>query len=208
MTGSARTFFNDNGVLILLALARLLLHMLTNGQYGFHRDELATLDDARYLAWGYVAYPPMAPFIAYLARELFGTSLVGVRFFSALAQSIAMAGTAYATFEPARYAMGDTLHYAERLQLIDMLPRGELSTTGYVLANPGAEYLVLQPSETVEPFKLELAAGTYTVEWHSVNNRETVKADTVTVERATTISLRAPFAAPGSIVVYLRKVAG
>jgi len=28
------------------------LHTLTNGQYGFHRDELATLDDARFLDWG------------------------------------------------------------------------------------------------------------------------------------------------------------
>jgi hypothetical protein len=78
------------GILILLALARLLLHLLTNGQYGFHRDELVTLDDARYLAWGYVAYPPVTPFIARVALELFGPSLVGVRFFSALAQSAAM----------------------------------------------------------------------------------------------------------------------
>src|SRR5215212_107986 len=85
-----RTMFTDLGVLFLLALARLLVHTLTNDQYGFHRDELATLDDARFLAWGYVAYPPLTPFIAHLARELFGASLVGVRFFSALAQSIAM----------------------------------------------------------------------------------------------------------------------
>jgi hypothetical protein len=37
--------------LILFALATLLLHCLSNGQYGFHRDELATLDDARRVAW-------------------------------------------------------------------------------------------------------------------------------------------------------------
>lgn len=78
------------GLLILLALLRFLLHLLTNGQYGFHRDELATLDDARYLAWGYVAYPPLTPFIGRVALELFGPSLVGVRFFSALAQCVAM----------------------------------------------------------------------------------------------------------------------
>jgi hypothetical protein len=29
-----------------------LLHTVTDGQYGFHSDELATLDDARSLAWG------------------------------------------------------------------------------------------------------------------------------------------------------------
>lgn len=65
----------------------LLLHCLTNGEYGFHRDELAVLDDARRLAWGYVGYPPLTPFVARMALDTFGPSLIGVRFFSALAQS-------------------------------------------------------------------------------------------------------------------------
>lgn len=80
----------DLGVLVLLALARLALHTLTNDDYGFHRDELATIDDARHLARGYVAYPPLTPFIGRVALELFGPSLVGVRLFSALAQCAAM----------------------------------------------------------------------------------------------------------------------
>lgn len=81
---------NDLGILLILALLKFSVHLLTNGQYGFHRDELATLDDAHYLAWGYVAYPPVTPFIARLALNLFGPSLVGVRLFSALAQSAVM----------------------------------------------------------------------------------------------------------------------
>jgi hypothetical protein len=81
---------SDVGILIMLAAARLLFHILTNGQYGFHRDELATVDEARHLAWGYVAYPPLTPLIARAALELFGNSLVGLRFFSALVQCIAM----------------------------------------------------------------------------------------------------------------------
>jgi 4-amino-4-deoxy-L-arabinose transferase-like glycosyltransferase len=76
-----------SGVLVLLASALLLLHCLTNGQYGFHRDELPMLDDSRHLAWGYVGYPPLTPWLGRLGLELFGPSLVGVRFFSALAQS-------------------------------------------------------------------------------------------------------------------------
>jgi len=78
------------GLLTMLALTRLALHCVTNGQYAFHRDELGLLDDARFLDWGYVSYPPFAPLIARLALILFGPSLVGVRFFAALAQSIAM----------------------------------------------------------------------------------------------------------------------
>jgi 4-amino-4-deoxy-L-arabinose transferase-like glycosyltransferase len=80
----------DFAILAALALIGVLLHTLTNGQYGFHRDELATLDDARYLAWGYVAYPPVTPFIARMALELFGPSLAGVRLFAAMAQAAAL----------------------------------------------------------------------------------------------------------------------
>ncbi|HVI58715.1 MAG TPA: glycosyltransferase family 39 protein [Luteimonas sp.] len=77
------------GLLIAFALARLLLHVLTNGQYGFHRDELAVLDDARHLAWGYVAYPPLTPFLAHVSMALFGDSLGAFRLPSALAQALA-----------------------------------------------------------------------------------------------------------------------
>jgi 4-amino-4-deoxy-L-arabinose transferase-like glycosyltransferase len=80
----------DTAILLALALCLLVLHILTNGQYGYHRDELATLDDAHYLAWGYVAYPPVTPFLARVALELFGVSLRGARFFPALAQAIAV----------------------------------------------------------------------------------------------------------------------
>lgn len=81
---------SDVGLLILLALARMLLHAFTNSHYGFHRDELATVDDSHYLAWGYVAYPPLTPFIGRLAFELFGPSLVGLRFFASLAQGVSL----------------------------------------------------------------------------------------------------------------------
>ena len=50
---SARS--SDLAVLVYLATATVIVHLLTGGRYGFHRDELATLDDARHLAWGYVA---------------------------------------------------------------------------------------------------------------------------------------------------------
>lgn len=81
---------SDLFILILLAAAKFVLHLLTNHQYGFHRDELAMLHDARNLAWGFVAYPPLTPFIGSIELALFGTSLVGFRFFSALAQSVVM----------------------------------------------------------------------------------------------------------------------
>lgn len=81
---------SDLGLLILVAVVRVLLHLLVNGQYGFHRDELDTLDNARRLAWGYVAYPPVTPFLTRLGFELLGPSLVGLRLFPALAQGVVM----------------------------------------------------------------------------------------------------------------------
>jgi len=86
----ADLFRSDLGVLLLLAAARVLFHVLTNGQYGFHRDELQTLDDARHLDWGFVAYPPITPLLGRLALALFGASLIGFRLFAAIAVSAVM----------------------------------------------------------------------------------------------------------------------
>lgn len=77
---------SDTGVLILFGLGVALLHILVNGQYGFHRDELLTFDNARHLDWGYVVYPPVTAVLGRVELELFGTLLIGFRFFPALAQ--------------------------------------------------------------------------------------------------------------------------
>jgi 4-amino-4-deoxy-L-arabinose transferase-like glycosyltransferase len=81
---------SDLAVLIYIAAATLAVHVLTGHQYGFHRDELATLEDARHLAWGFVAYPPITPFFGRLSLILFGTSLAGFRFFAAVAQAVSL----------------------------------------------------------------------------------------------------------------------
>ncbi len=82
--------FGDLSILLLLAVGRVLISLLTNSEYGFHRDELAMIDNARRLAWGFVEYPPLAPFVARVSLVLFGPSSVGVRYFAAVAQGAAM----------------------------------------------------------------------------------------------------------------------
>jgi 4-amino-4-deoxy-L-arabinose transferase-like glycosyltransferase len=79
---------SDPALLVLLGAGVALFHILTNGQYGFHRDELDILMNARQLAWGYVAYPPLTPFLARLGLMVFGPSLVGLRAWAALAQGL------------------------------------------------------------------------------------------------------------------------
>jgi Family of unknown function (DUF6298) len=112
----------------------------------------------------------------------------------------------YASFEEARYAMGDTRRYAERMRLIAMEPRGDLSSTGYALVNPGEEYLILQPSDTADPPTVTLATGSYAVEWRSLSRRETVEGDQLTVEGEETVSFTAPFAEAGPAALYLKRV--
>jgi hypothetical protein len=79
-------FRSDLGLLLLLGLGITLMHILTNSQYGFHRDELDIIMNARRLDWGYVAYPPLTPLLARIELALFGSSLTGMRIFPALAQ--------------------------------------------------------------------------------------------------------------------------
>jgi 4-amino-4-deoxy-L-arabinose transferase-like glycosyltransferase len=81
---------SDTGILILLATVFVALHVATSAPYGFHRDELATLDDARHLEWGFVAYPPLTPAAGRLALSLFGVSTLGVRLLPILALAAAL----------------------------------------------------------------------------------------------------------------------
>jgi hypothetical protein len=85
-----RNSLTDTQLLNLLAISGALIHILLNGQYGFHRDELDFVMNARQLAWGYISYPPITPLFARIGLELFGESLRGLRVLPAIAQGIVM----------------------------------------------------------------------------------------------------------------------
>jgi Dolichyl-phosphate-mannose-protein mannosyltransferase len=80
-------FFNrtDLAIILSLALATLLLHVLADVNYGYFRDELYFLACGRHLDWGYVDQPPLVAAIAAFSRWLLGDSLRAIRFFPALA---------------------------------------------------------------------------------------------------------------------------
>jgi hypothetical protein len=111
----------------------------------------------------------------------------------------------YAAFEPARYAMGDTLRFAARMNLIEMEPRDDLSSTEYALATPGEEYLVLQPSDEGGPFTVMLEPGTYSAEWFGIDGRATVQGEETTIESSTGTRFVPPEAS-GPSVLHLKKV--
>ncbi|HLV88968.1 MAG TPA: glycosyltransferase family 39 protein [Candidatus Sulfotelmatobacter sp.] len=78
----------DTFIPLTITAAIVLLHILTNGRYGFHRDELQTLSDAMHMDWGFVAYPPLTPFVERISLQIFGLSMIWLRMASVVAQAI------------------------------------------------------------------------------------------------------------------------
>lgn len=85
--------WGDHATLLFVAAIVALVHLLTNNRYGFHRDELQFLSDARHLDWGFVAYPPLTPLLEHILLSVCGLSMVGLRLFAVLAQAIAIVVT-------------------------------------------------------------------------------------------------------------------
>ncbi|HJQ31818.1 MAG TPA: glycosyltransferase family 39 protein [Pyrinomonadaceae bacterium] len=79
--------FDPRGALavaLYLAAAKLVLHLLTNGQYGYFRDELYYLACGEHLDWGYVDQAPLIAVVARAERAVLGDSLFAIRFLPAL----------------------------------------------------------------------------------------------------------------------------
>jgi len=72
-------------LIIAFGATALLIHFLTNGRYGYFRDELYYIACGQHLAFGYVDQPPLSILLIRLSRTLFGDSLFAIRFFPALA---------------------------------------------------------------------------------------------------------------------------
>ena len=72
-------------LLFIFGGVALLIHLLTNGRYGYFRDELYYMACGQRLAFGYVDQPPLSIFLLRLSRILFGDSLFAIRLLPALA---------------------------------------------------------------------------------------------------------------------------
>jgi Dolichyl-phosphate-mannose-protein mannosyltransferase len=71
----------------------LLVHLLTNGRYGYFRDELYYIACARHLDFGYVDQAPLSILLLRLSEALFGDSLFAIRVLPALAGAATVALT-------------------------------------------------------------------------------------------------------------------
>jgi hypothetical protein len=110
-------------------------------------------------------------------------------------------------YEPARYAMGDTRRFAERIDLVATEPRLDVASTRFALVNPGQEYLVLEPTGSVDEFTVDVRKGDYLVEWFGVSSRQTRDGGTVQIGEDQTIDFVSPLRDEPS-VLYLSRAEG
>ena len=105
-------------------------------------------------------------------------------------------------FVAARDALGQTRRYAARINLLAMVPRGDLSSTGYALADPGSEYLVYQPASG--SFTVKLFAARYSYEWFNASSGSVVDTGTFTAGPQSDRTFAPPF--DGDAVLYLKRL--
>lgn len=101
LTVKAETMGSSDGpltalspVVLAIAAIQLLLHVVTNGNYGIFRDELYYLDCARNLDWGYVDQPGLSIWLLAAVKAIFGESVHAVRLLSQLAGAATVIVTA------------------------------------------------------------------------------------------------------------------
>lgn len=82
---SVNALLSSLAITVYLSVAGLMVHVLTNGRYGYFRDELYYLACGEHLDWGYVDHAPLIALIAKLTRTLLGDSLHALRFPVAMA---------------------------------------------------------------------------------------------------------------------------
>jgi hypothetical protein len=104
-------------------------------------------------------------------------------------------------YEPLRKALSHTRIYAEKMNLVKMPPKPELSTTGYCLANPGVEYLIYNPGPD-KTFAVTIEPADYSYEWFDTTKGEVVSTGDIKAE-----SQALSFTAPTSpdAVLYLKR---
>ncbi len=78
-------FLGATAILVYLALAKLLLHLLTADNYGYFRDELYYMAAGERLDLGYVDFPPFVAIVVAVTRWLLGDSLLALHLFPVLA---------------------------------------------------------------------------------------------------------------------------
>src|SRR6266487_3930956 len=90
---ASRKYFTEAALIAVFSAAALLVHLLTNGRYGYFRDELYYIACAHHLDLGYVDQPPLSILLLRLSEILLDDSLFAIRLLPALAGAATIALT-------------------------------------------------------------------------------------------------------------------
>src|SRR4029450_6925566 len=86
-------FATEQKLIVFFGAVTLLIHFLTNGRYGYFRDEFYYMACGQHLAFGYVDLAPLSAMLIRLSRVLLGDSLFAIRFLPAVASALNVALT-------------------------------------------------------------------------------------------------------------------
>ena len=107
-----------------------------------------------------------------------------------------------AEWDDCRDAMGQTRRLSQRIDLASMRPQPKLASTGYCLANEGAEYVALVPEDANGTLQMTLRPGKYSVQWMRLVRGRPKDGGSVRVDKG-----RHEFRPPwnGPAVLHLKK---
>src|SRR6266436_6318906 len=149
-----RPFLSDGmPVVLAMAAALLVLHIIFNNRYDYFRDEFDYLACAQHLAWGYVDQPPLIPWLTRLSLITLGGSLRAIRFLPTLAMSLTVVFTAVITRELGGRAFALICSAASVVASPFYLNNGAMVTTNYLepLLWTGCAYFAILAAKRDQP---------------------------------------------------------
>ncbi|MHB1178580.1 MAG: ArnT family glycosyltransferase [Daejeonella sp.] len=86
------SFYKRNPVeiqlILFLSIIKLIIHLVSNDHFGFHRDELLYMAMSEHLDWGYREVPPFIAGIAWFSYNFLGDTVFSMRIIPSIASSL------------------------------------------------------------------------------------------------------------------------
>ncbi len=103
-----KIFTGNLAIIIYIALATTICHLIISENYGYFLDEMYTMACSQHLSLGFVDIPPVAPALLWLITTLFGNSLFVIHLLPALfsGAAVVVVGLMVKELGGGRLAMG------------------------------------------------------------------------------------------------------
>lgn len=75
-------------IIIFFSVLKLIIHLVSNSHFGFHRDELLYMAMSEHLDWGYKEVPPFIAGVSWFSFAVFGDSVFAMRILPSIASAL------------------------------------------------------------------------------------------------------------------------